>query len=123
MTYLAWGEAELRFALRVHDHQYGLRPWLAALYRALRATGSAEGDRLEAVLKGEGSPGRSPTVVGRVLRVLQELGLVHVDRERSRVTVPPARRTALERSAAFRAYDQQHQEGQRYLRQMTARAA
>jgi hypothetical protein len=123
MTYLAWGEAELGFAMRVHDHQYGLRPWFAVLYRALRATGSAEGDRLEAVLRGEPSLARSPAVVGRVLRVLRELDLVEVDCERSRVTVPAARRTALERSAAFRAYERRHQEGLRYLRQMTARAA
>jgi single-stranded-DNA-specific exonuclease len=123
MTYLAWGEAELGFAMRVHDHQYGLRPWLAALYRALRATGGAEGDGLETVLRGDGSPARSPAMVGRVLRVLQELDLVEVDRERRRVTVPAAQRTALERSAAFRAYERRHQEGHRYLRQMTPRAA
>jgi len=122
MIHLAWGDPELGFAMRIHDHQYGLRPWLAALYRALRDTGGAEGDGLETVLRG-GSPARPPALVGRVLRVLLELDLVHIDRERDRVTVPAAQPTTLECSAAFRAYERRHRQGQRYLTQLTPRAA
>jgi single-stranded-DNA-specific exonuclease len=122
-THLAWGEPELRFAQNVHEHEYGLRSSLSALYRPLRAAGSSCGEALEAALRGDGAQARSPALAGRVLRVLSELGLVHLDRERSRVTVPAAQRTELERSGAFRVYDRLLQEGQRFLSQETARAA
>ena len=122
MIHLAWGDPELGFAMRIHDQQYGLRPWLAALYRALRDTGGAEGDGLETVLRG-GSPAWPPALVGRVLRVLLELDLVHIDREPGRVTVPAAQRTTIERSAAFQAYERRHRQGQRFLSQLTSRAA
>jgi single-stranded-DNA-specific exonuclease len=123
MTHLAWGEAELRFAQRVHQHEYGLRPSLAALYRALRGLEGAEGEELEAVLREDGQRPRSPALAGRLLRILRELSLVDLDHERRRVTVPAARRTDLERSAAFQAYERRHQDGQRYLSKVTARAA
>jgi hypothetical protein len=55
--------------------------------------------------------------------VLAELHLVIPDPQRGRLAVPAARRTSLERSAAFRAYEQRLLEGHRFLTRPTARAA
>jgi single-stranded-DNA-specific exonuclease len=122
-THLAWGQPELRFAQQVHELEYGLRASLAALYRDVRAAGGAEGQALEEMLRGSGSHPRSPALAGRLLRVLAELELVLVQRDRQALHVPPAQRTALERSAAFRAYAARYEDGIRFLTTATARAA
>jgi hypothetical protein len=76
---LAWGEAEAALALAAHRHRWGLRPHVAALYRALR----------------DGS--EAPVARGDLaMRVLEELGLVE---HGALLTDPP--RTELERSATF----------------------
>jgi single-stranded-DNA-specific exonuclease len=115
-VHLAWGEAELGFAHRIHQWDFALRDPLAALYRALRAVGEARGEAFEAVLRGEGPQPRSPALAGRLVRVLSELDLVVLDCEGQalRVTDRPAR-TQLERSAAFRAYHRRLEDGLRYL--------
>jgi single-stranded-DNA-specific exonuclease len=120
---MAWGSKELRFSLQVHEQEYGLRASLTALYRVLRDRGGAGGEELEAVLRGDGPHHRSAQLAGRLLRVLSELRLVSLDRDLPALTVPVAQRTALERSAAFRAYQQRHEDGLRYLQSATARAA
>jgi single-stranded-DNA-specific exonuclease len=122
-AHLAWGDPELRFAQQITEREYGLRAPLAALYRALRDRGGAEGEELEAVLRGEPSRPRSPALAGRLLRVLVELRLVSLDRDRPAVTVPAAERTALERSPAFRAYEQRREDALQFLSEQTARAA
>jgi single-stranded-DNA-specific exonuclease len=94
MVHLAWGEAETRFALAVLERTCALRAPAGALYRALR-----DGAPLREALAGVGPP----AVAGRALRVLAELDLVVVDPCGPAVAVPPARRTDLERSPAFRA--------------------
>jgi single-stranded-DNA-specific exonuclease len=93
-VHLVWGEPEAAFALRVAEAVLDLRAPAATLYRALR-DGRALADAV-------GATG-PPAVAGRALRVLAELGLVEVDRAAVTVRVPPARRTELERSPAFRA--------------------
>jgi single-stranded-DNA-specific exonuclease len=122
-AHLGWGEPELGFALDNHEHEYGLRATLAALYRALRDHGTAAGADLERLLRGDPGRPRSAAMAGRALRVLVELGLVVLDETTSAVTVAPARRTDLERSPAFRAYRRRGEDGRRYLRNATARAA
>jgi single-stranded-DNA-specific exonuclease len=94
IVHLAWGEGEARFARAVLEATCALRAPAGALYRALR-----DGTDLRTALAATGPP----AVAGRALRVLCELGLVVVDRTGSAVEVPPAARTALERSPAFRA--------------------
>jgi single-stranded-DNA-specific exonuclease len=123
-AHLAWGEAELRFARQIHQWNFALREPLAALYRALRGAGHAGGEAFEAVLRGEGSQPRSAALAGRLVRVLSELDLVVLDREGPalRIAEAPAR-TALERSAAFRAYHQRLEDGLRYLTSDTIRQA
>jgi single-stranded-DNA-specific exonuclease len=122
-THLAWGEPELRFAQQIIEQEYGLRAPLATLYRGLRDLGGADGEELEAALRGDAPQPRSPGLAGRLMRVLRELHLVSLDSDRLAVTVPASERTALERSAAFRHYEQRRQDGQRYLSRPTARAA
>jgi single-stranded-DNA-specific exonuclease len=123
MTHLAWGDPELRFAEHIHEREYDLRASLTATYRALRAAGGAAGEELEALLRGDPQTPRPATLAGRVIRVLAELHLVSLDPSFRTVTVPLAERTALERSAAYRAYNQRFEDGRRYLTGVTARAA
>jgi single-stranded-DNA-specific exonuclease len=122
-THLAWGTAELRFASDIHEREYGLRASLAALYRSLRDLGGVEGEGLETALRGDPSQSRSPALAGRLLRVLTELRLVDLDRERAAVVVLPGRRATLEHSVAYRAYQGRLEDGRRYLGSRTMEAA
>ncbi len=122
-THLAWGSDELAFARRMHEHSYALRSEAAALYRSLRSAGRVEGPRLTATFRGEATHPRSAAQAGRLLRILDELGLVEVDRPSGTVAVPQAGRTALDRSTAFRAYTRRYEDGLRCLDESTARAA
>ncbi|UGS36822.1 hypothetical protein DSM104329_03233 [Capillimicrobium parvum] len=121
-TVLAWGVPELHFARQIHEREYRLRDSLAALYRALRDAGGAQGERLAELLRGPGRP-RSAALAGRLLRVLTELELVELDRSAGAVRVPAAQRTELERSAAYRAYQRRLEEGLAWLSEPTADAA
>ncbi len=113
-VHLAHGIPELDFAVSIHEREHELRAPLTALYRDLRATGGAAGEALEAALRGDGR--RSPELAGRTLRVLVELGLADLDRERCRVSVPSAPgRTSLERSATYRAIQQRLEDGRKGL--------
>jgi len=123
MTHLTWGPPELRFALQIHEREYALRASLTATYRALRAAGAAAGEELETLLRGELKTPRPAALAGRVLRVLAELHLVSLDPASRTVTVPSAERTALERSEAFRAYQQRYEDGRTFLSEVTAKAA
>jgi single-stranded-DNA-specific exonuclease len=123
-AHLAWGEPELRFARRIHEWDFALRDPLTELYRCLRREGEVRGEAYEAVLTGEGPQPRSPALAGRLVRVLAELDLVDLDREGPalRVVEAPAR-TALEASAAFRAYHRRLEDGLSYLTSHSSRAA
>jgi single-stranded-DNA-specific exonuclease len=123
-AHLAWGEPELGFAQRIHQWDFALRDPLAALYRALRSVGEVGGEACEAVLRGEGPQPRSAALAGRLVRVLSELDLVVLDRggQALRVAAAPER-TALERSAAFRAYHGRLEDGLRYLTSDSIRQA
>jgi single-stranded-DNA-specific exonuclease len=123
MTHLTWGDPELRFAEQIHEREYGLRASLIATYRSLRAAGDAAGEELEALLRGDPQTPRPASLAGRVARVLAELDLVSLDPDTRTVTVPAAERTALERSVAYRAYDQRYEDGRRFLSEVTAKAA
>ena len=122
-THLAWGDAELAFALRVHRREHDLRTPLTAVYRLLRATGGAVGEDLAGALRGDEPSPRTPTLAGRCLRVLAELGLVLVDAPARRVAVPSARPTQLERSATFRDAQRRLEDGRRWLSSPVAQAA
>jgi len=111
LAHLAWGSAEVPFALHVHEHAFDLSGPLRGLYRALR------GDPAAAL-------GGDPARAGRLLRVLDELGLVDLDRDTLRAAiVEGAARTELERSPAFRAYRTSLEEGRQWLTSVSSRAA
>jgi len=122
-TYLAWGEAELRFAELVHEREYGLRAPITALYRALRDAPPRDGAELELLLRQAAGGEHSAPRSGRCLRVLVELGLITVDRATETVALAPAVPTELDRSPAFRAYEQHLRDGRRCLRSATPAAA
>ena len=123
LTHLAWGSPELRFAEQIHERQYDLRASLTATYRALRDAGGAAGEELEELLRGDPLAPRPAALAGRVVRVLAELRLVSLDPGGRTLAVPVTERTALERSAAFRAYQQRLEDGRRWLTRQTAKAA
>jgi single-stranded-DNA-specific exonuclease len=114
-VHFAWGEDEVEFARRVLHRDLDLRADLKTLYRALRDCPDASGETLERILRGNERNPRPVEVAGRLIRVLTDLGVVTLDRERRALGVPPAERTQLERSAAFRAYQQQLEDGLRFL--------
>jgi single-stranded-DNA-specific exonuclease len=115
-THLAWGSPELDFALRIHEWDFDLREPLTALYRALRAAKVARGEPGEALLRGDGPQPRSAALAGRLVRVLTELGLAQLDRDGATLCVAEhPERTALERSAAFVAYQRRLEDGRQYL--------
>ncbi|HEX3875278.1 MAG TPA: single-stranded-DNA-specific exonuclease RecJ [Solirubrobacteraceae bacterium] len=114
-AHLAWGGPELRFALHIHQQEFGLRTSLAGLYRALRDLGGAGGGELEAVLRGDAAQPRSPELAGRLLRVFVELDLIEFDRDRAHAGVLVGRRATLEDSPAFCDYQRRLEDGQRYL--------
>ncbi|MGB2710090.1 MAG: hypothetical protein WBC33_01130, partial [Conexibacter sp.] len=114
-THLTWGAAELRFAQQIHESEHALRASLVPLYRALREHGTAAGEELERLLRGEGAHGRSATLAARLLGTLAELGLISLDRELAVVTVIEAERTALDRSATFQAARKRYEDGLRWL--------
>jgi single-stranded-DNA-specific exonuclease len=115
ITHLAWGDAELRFAWQMHELEYGLRASLVALFRSLRRRERVAGEELEQLLRGDGQHGRPARLAGRLIRVLAELELVSLDRELPALAVASDSPTTLERSAAYRAYEQRHKDGLRFL--------
>jgi single-stranded-DNA-specific exonuclease len=123
-AHLAWGEPELAFAQRIHQWDYALRDPLTALYRHLRRAGEARGEACETALRGEGPQPRTPALAGRLVRVLTELDLVVLDREGPALrTVETPAHTALEHSAAFRAYHRCLEDGLTFLTSHSIRAA
>lgn len=122
-AHVAWGEPELRFVAMIQEMEHGLRAPLAAVYRGLRDAGGAQGDALAALLRGDGAHGRSPALAGRLLRVLSELSLVHLDQDRMAARVLAAARTDLEQSATYRDSQRRYEDGQRYLTRATVALA
>ncbi len=114
-AYLAWGEAELRFAAQMHATEYDLRDSLVALYRRLKIRREVAGAELEGVLRGEDRHSRSPRLAGRLIRVLAELGLITVDLVQPAVAIASESSTTLERSSAYRGYIQRYEDGRRFL--------
>ena len=114
-AHLCWGAAELRFVQQIHESEHGLRAALVPLYRALRDQGGAAGEELEALLRGNGTHGRSVAQAARLVAILTELGLVSLDRDLPALAVAGAERTELERSATYRAATERYEDGLRWL--------
>jgi single-stranded-DNA-specific exonuclease len=114
-THLCWGPAELRFAEQIHESEHGLRAALVPLYRELRAHGTAAGEELEALLRGNGAHRRSVAQAAGLVAILTELGLVSLDRDLPALTVLDGERTELERSPTYRARMQRYEDGRGWL--------
>ena len=80
--------------------------------------------RARQLLRGEGPQPRSAALAGRLVRVLTELGLASLDREGPALQVAEnPQRTALERSAAYMAYQRRLEDGRRFLTSSNMRRA
>ncbi|MFL5832618.1 MAG: single-stranded-DNA-specific exonuclease RecJ [Solirubrobacterales bacterium] len=112
-----WTDAETEFAGKALAEQWATREGVAATYRALRQTGDSHGRRLREALAGAGDHPLCPEAAARRFRVLRELGLLQGSPEGGAgvVRVVSSVRTDLQRSAAFRAYDERLSEAQRFL--------
>ncbi|MGI9021402.1 MAG: single-stranded-DNA-specific exonuclease RecJ [Solirubrobacterales bacterium] len=121
--HLAWGPAEVEFAIRAWEAQWPSRPVLGGLYRRLGEpagpSGELEAAGARAALGGDGHHARTPEVAGRCLRVLAELGLVVPGSDggghAGSLRVVSSKGTDLARSQAFAAYRARCEEGRRYL--------
>jgi single-stranded-DNA-specific exonuclease len=120
-TYFAWGEPELRFAQQMHEQEYGLRASLVALYRSLRERRRVSGEDLERLLRGDEPYPRSAKLAGRLVRVLTELELVSLDLDLPALAHAGSQPTGLERSDAYRVYNQTYEDGLRFLSRSKSR--
>jgi single-stranded-DNA-specific exonuclease len=122
LIHLAWGPAEVDFALAVARSELELRPIVTVVYRALHDLGEG---LLADVLEATETRPRSPRAAGRALRVLVELGIAAVERRGATALcrVLPAERTELDRSATYRACRARMEAAEARLRSAPARAA
>jgi single-stranded-DNA-specific exonuclease len=115
--HLLWSDAEVEFATQALAEQWATREGVAATYRTLRKTGDARGCRLREALAGAGDHPLCPEASARRFRVLRELGLLQgsVEGGVGVIRVVSSVRTDLQRSAAFRLYDERLSEAQQFL--------
>jgi hypothetical protein len=100
---LAWGPAEVEFALLVWRAELDLRPALAEAYRALRdLPPEADSDLLRQALRGSGRYARTPEQCARIALVLSELGVVELVLDPPGCCVNVTPRRELDRSPTFR---------------------
>ncbi|MEA2390242.1 MAG: single-stranded-DNA-specific exonuclease [Solirubrobacteraceae bacterium] len=121
-AYTAWGPAEAEFALAIARQTLAPRDDLVVLYRALRAAGPLSGAALEAVLL---TGGRGPAQAARLLQILDEIGVVELERGAAEpgVRVVESRRADLEASPTYRAGRERLAAAERWLGDAAARAA
>jgi single-stranded-DNA-specific exonuclease len=102
-AHLAWGPAEVEFALRVWRAELDLRPALADAYVRLRELpAAAPPEAIQTALEGGGRYPRSPQACARIVDVLGELGLIELRLDPPSCSVVGAERTELERSPTYR---------------------
>jgi single-stranded-DNA-specific exonuclease len=115
-AHLAWGPAEVEFALAVWRAELDLRPALAESFRALRRLGAgATPEAIEVALRGGGRYPRSAEQCARVLAVLRELSLVELALDPPSCRVLEGTRTDLELSPVYRASRERYAEIERRL--------
>jgi single-stranded-DNA-specific exonuclease len=122
-AHLAWGVAEVEFALSMAQRSLDMREELVALYKELRAAGGhSGGERLAAALQGHGPHPRSATHCARLVRVLSEVGLVAIEPGPS-LRMLDAHRTELERSPTYMSALERYAMARAYLERAVTRAA
>jgi single-stranded-DNA-specific exonuclease len=105
----------------MHEQEYGLRASLVALYRSVRDGQRASGEEFERLLRGDGPHPRSARLAGRLVRILTELELVSLDLDLPALAYAGAQPTELERSDAYRVYNQTYEDGLRFLSRSKSR--
>jgi single-stranded-DNA-specific exonuclease len=115
--HLLFTDAERAFATSVAEARAPSRATIAAVFRTLREAGEARGPALREALSGPGPHRLAPETAARCLRVLREVDLVRGEPNKGEgsVMVVSSEGTELERSAAFRAYSEEHAEARRFL--------
>jgi hypothetical protein len=120
-AHLAWGPAEVEFALSVARRSLEMRADLVALYKELRGAAPLAGEDLAAVLRGGAPHPRTAACAARLVKVLAEVGLVAVEPGPS-LRLLEARRTELEGSATYMKALERFAMARAYL-ERTSRAA
>jgi single-stranded-DNA-specific exonuclease len=120
-AHLAWGEAEVEFALSVARRSLDMRAELVSLYKELREAGPLAGGALVSVLQGPGPHRRTPAHAARLVTVLSEVGLVAIEPGPS-LRMLEAHRTELERSPTYMKALERYAMARAYL-ERAARAA
>jgi single-stranded-DNA-specific exonuclease len=115
--HVLWTDPERSFARSVLETRMPSRQAIAGAFRALREAGEVGGPALREALAGGGAHPLAPETAARCFRVLREIDLVRGEPRggEGRVGVVSSERTELERSAAFRAYSEEHAEARRFL--------
>jgi single-stranded-DNA-specific exonuclease len=121
-AHLAWGPAEVQFALTMAQRSLDMRGELVALYKELRGSSPLTGEALERVLRGSGAHPRSPAHAARLVRVLEEVGLVALETGPA-LRLLDAHRTELERSPTYMKALEQYAMARAYLERTATRAA
>ncbi len=103
-AHMAWGPAEVEFALHVWRAELDLRPALASVYRSLRELPPEAGAAaLQEALRGQGRYPRAPAACAQVIGVLTELALIELSLDPPSCRVLQAERANLDSSPAYRA--------------------
>jgi single-stranded-DNA-specific exonuclease len=121
-AHLAWGPAEVDFALSVARRSLDMRAELVALYKELRGKPEYAGDALEHALRGADRHPRTPQHAARLVRVLSEVGLVELAPGPELRLLGP-HRTELERSPTYMDALERYAMARAYLERAITRAA
>jgi single-stranded-DNA-specific exonuclease len=121
-AHLAWGAAEVEFALGVAGRSLDMRTELVAFYKELRPARVYSGEALERALRGGGPHPRTPLHAARLVRVLGEVGLVELD-PGPELRLLDAHRTELERSPTYMDALERYAMARAYLERAATRAA
>ena len=87
VAYRAWGQAEVRFTLRAHEHQTDIETRIRPFYAELRDSAESGSEAVLAALRGGEHRPRPPRQVATMLRVLESLGAMRVDLDSCDVSI------------------------------------
>ncbi len=109
---------EVQFTMKVLEHEYSLRAPIIKVYRHLETGKTYPLDETtERLLLAGGKYLRQPAMVARCLKVLEDLGLISVERQAGKpiMMLRDAGRTELENSAAYRQIQAFYEECLKFL--------
>ncbi len=111
----AWGGAEVRFALKVHENDTDIERQLRPFFKDLRAAAElGTADERLAAIQGPGRHPRSSVAVGWMLAVLREIGVAEVNQDGIEITLGDVR-GELDTSVSWRRVNSRLEEGRSFL--------